>query len=298
MINQNMLKGTGVALVTPFTQNLEIDYVAYKKLLQHVCKHVNYFVVHGTTGESSTTTLAEKNAILKFIVKHNIKNLPIVCGVGGNNTAVVIQNIKGLCLDYVSALLVVTPYYNKPTQEGIYQHYKKIAACTPIPIILYNVPSRTGVNIHVNTIVRLSALEQIIGIKEASGDLLQCIEIAHKIDKDFLLISGDDMLTLPMIAIGAVGTIAVLANALPICFNSMVQYALQGNFSCSKQYTYYLYMLHKLMYKEGNPVGIKQLLHMLNICNTEVRLPLVKGSSTLYKNIQEVYDNMSNLIKK
>ncbi len=288
------LQGTGVALVTPFTQKLTIDYEAYEKLIQHVNPWVDYFVIHGTTGEAATTTVEEKNMLLSYLKKYNTQQKPIVCGIGGNHTTAMIQHMEALNLEGVSALLVVTPYYNKPTQEGIYQHYQTIAARAPAPLLLYNVPSRTGVNMEVDTIVRLSALPHIIGIKEASGDLLQCMQIHHQTSKNFLLISGDDLLTLPMMAIGATGVIGVLSNAVPSLFHNIARHALHHDYVQAKKYSDVLLSIHSLMYQEGNPVGIKQLLHICNICQPYVRLPLVKGSEDLQQKIKIAYHSLSH----
>ena len=212
------LKGTGVALVTPFNDDLSVDFDGLLSLLKHTAQGVDYYVVQGTTGETATTSVEEKASILKFVREHNPKSLPLVYGIGGNNTQAVIETIKSTDLTGVTALLSVSPYYNKPSQEGIYQHFTMVADASPIPVILYNVPGRTQSNIAASTTLRLAKHENIIGIKEASGDLVQCMAIAKDAPKDFLLISGDDLLTTPMMAVGAVGVISVLANAFPTTF--------------------------------------------------------------------------------
>ena len=209
------LYGTGVALVTPFYSDKTIDFVSLKKLLAHTALGVDYYVVMGTTGESVTLSKEEKKEVLEFVRKHNPKKLPIVYGIGGNNTQQVVEEIESTNLRGVSALLSVSPYYNKPSQEGICQHFVRVANASPVPIILYNVPGRTASNLTAVTTLRLAKHKNIIGIKEASGNLEQCMNIAKGKPKDFMLISGDDLLTLPLYAVGGVGVISVLANALP-----------------------------------------------------------------------------------
>ena len=275
------LYGTGVALITPFTDNDEVDYKSLKKLLQHTAKGVDYYVVMGTTGESATLTAAEKKAILEFVKQNNTKKLPIVYGIGGNNTREVLEAIASADLAGVDALLSVSPYYNKPSQEGIFQHFTAIADSSPVPIILYNVPGRTSSNLSAETTLRLSSHRNIIGIKEASGNLEQCMRIARDKPKDFLLISGDDMLTVPLYAMGGKGVISVLANAYPAIFRKMKDLCFGGNFEKASLETFKLLDLNPLMYEESNPVGLKALLEMIGICKAKVRLPLVPASEAL-----------------
>jgi 4-hydroxy-tetrahydrodipicolinate synthase len=277
--------GTGVALVTPFTQSLEVDYKALKKLLNHTAKGVDYYVVMGTTGESPTLGHEEKQAILDFVKANNAKELPIVYGIGGNDTTKVIDEIETTNLNGIDALLSVSPYYNKPSQEGLYQHFKKIADRSPVPVILYNVPGRTGMNMTADTTLRLAEHPNIIGIKEASGNLEQCIRIAKYAPKDFLLISGDDMLTVPVYAIGGKGVISVLANPFPIIFRKMKEHAFAGNIGKAAQEQYKIADINGPMYEEGNPVGAKYVLSKLGIGGLEVRLPLVAASKALQKKI-------------
>lgn len=274
-------QGTGVALVTPFDARLEVDYKGLKDLLDFTSKDVDYFVVQGTTGESTTTSAKEKINILEFVLNNNANQLPIVYGIGGNNTNRVIETIKQTKLDRVSAILSVSPYYNKPTQEGIYQHYVKIADSSPVPVILYNVPGRTMSNITAETTIRLSDHQNIIGIKEASGDLEQCKRIMAAKPADFMLISGDDMLTTAMMSMGAVGVISVLANGFPQIFKRITHTALDNNFEASKQATKSLNGINTLMYTESNPVGIKEVLFQKEVCGNEVRLPLLAASQQL-----------------
>ena len=281
------LYGTGVALVTPFTENEEVDYKSLKKLLNHTAKGVDYYVVMGTTGESATVTSDEKKTILQFVRDNNSKNLPIVFGIGGNNTRQVLDTIKNTDLTGVDALLSVGPYYNKPSQEGIFQHFQTIADASPIPVIVYNVPGRTASNITAETTLRLAAHPNILGIKEASANLEQCMRIARDKPKDFLLISGDDMFSLPLYALGANGVISVLANAYPVAFRKMKEFAFSGNFNRASQEILKLVALNPLMYEESNPVGLKALLLEMGICSEVVRLPLVPASESLRKRISD-----------
>jgi 4-hydroxy-tetrahydrodipicolinate synthase len=284
--------GTGVALVTPFLENGAIDFNSLKKLLRHTAKGVDYFVVMGTTGESATLTKEEKKEVLAFVIANNVTKLPIVFGIGGNNTAEVIETIKDSNLAGVNALLSVSPYYNKPSQEGIYQHFKAIADVSPVPVILYNVPGRTSSNLTADTTLRLAEHKNIIGIKEASGNLEQCMAIAKNKPKDFLLISGDDLLTVPLNAIGGAGVISVLANALPEVFKKMKMYSLAGNFAKASEEQFKLLEINGSMYEEGNPVGVKFLLSQIGICNAEVRLPLIKASSKLQQKVNVAFNSL------
>jgi 4-hydroxy-tetrahydrodipicolinate synthase len=279
------LYGTGVALVTPFDSNLRVDYKGLKKLLRHTAKGVDYYVVMGTTGESATLSAEEKKQVLTFVKENNDAKLPIVYGIGGNNTANVCEAIQSADLSGVAALLSVSPYYNKPSQEGIYQHFLKVADESPIPVILYNVPGRTGSNMTAETTLRLATHSNIIGIKEASGNLEQCMKIAKHMPKDFLLISGDDMLTVPLYALGGKGVISVLANAYPVIFKKMKELSFASNYTKASQELFKLLDINAPMYEEGNPVGLKALLAELAVCSGEVRLPLVKASESLQKRI-------------
>jgi 4-hydroxy-tetrahydrodipicolinate synthase len=286
------LFGTGVALITPFTENLEVDYKALKKLLNHTAKGVDYYVVMGTTGESATVSRQEKKRILQFVKDNNSKSLPIVYGVGGNNTHEVIETLNDTELDGVSAILSVSPYYNKPSQDGIYQHYVAIADRSPLPIILYNVPGRTASNITADTTLRLAQHSNIIGVKEASGNLEQCLKIIKYMPKDFLLISGDDMLTVPLYSIGAKGVISVLANAYPTTFRKMKEFAFANDFKKATLELLKLSDINAPMYEEGNPVGLKALLNQMGICPQYVRLPLAPASENLQDKIQDLTSNV------
>jgi 4-hydroxy-tetrahydrodipicolinate synthase len=282
------LYGTGVALITPFTENLEVDFKALKKLLNYTAKGVDYYVVMGTTGEAATVSSEEKRQILQFVKENNTKNLPIVYGIGGNNTQHVIEAIKKADLKGVDAILSVSPYYNKPPQEGIYQHFKMIADSSPVPIIIYNVPGRTSSNITADTTLRLAEHSNIIGTKEASGNMEQCMTIAMHKPKDFLLISGDDLLTVPLYSIGGKGIISVLANAYPLVFKKMKEFAFAGNYPKASQELFKLLAINGPMYEEGNPVGLKTLLAEMGMCQKSVRLPLVPASVALQKKIAAI----------
>jgi 4-hydroxy-tetrahydrodipicolinate synthase len=283
------LYGTGVALVTPFTATGEIDFKALKKLLGHTARGVDYYVVMGTTGESATVSPEEKKAVLDFVKKNNTAKLPIVYGIGGNHTQQVLDAIRTTDLAGVDAVLSVSPYYNKPSQEGIFQHFKTLADASPRPIILYNVPGRTASNITADTTLRLAAHKNIIGVKEASGNLEQCMNIARKKPKDFLLLSGDDLLTVLIYAIGGKGVISVLANALPVTFKKIKEYAFEGDFDKASLHQFSLLDINGPMYEEGNPVGVKQLLKVMGICENHVRMPLLPASVPLQEKIRLIY---------
>ena len=279
---QNLFKGTGVALVTPFNSELKIDYSSFRKLLEFDAQGgVDYFVVNGTTGESATTNKHEKRALLQFIRDNNPKKLPIVYGTGGYDTLDIVEHVQEMDWTGVDALLSVSPYYNRPSQKGIIAHYRAVADACPVPVIMYNVPKRTGSNMTASTTIELSKHENIIGIKEASGDFGQIVDIVSGKPDDFLLISGDDMCTVPMISLGAIGVISVLANAFPMEMSSMVTAALEGDYKNAKKYLSTLSRINPYMYSEASPVGIKEVLHQLGICENHVRLPLVAPSSEL-----------------
>lgn len=282
------LEGTGVALVTPFYKNKSIDFEGLEKLLIHTAQGVDYYVVMGTTGESATLNQEEKLAVLDFVKTHNPKKLPIVYGIGGNNTASVVASIQQAPLKGVDAILSVSPYYNKPSQEGIYQHFKAIAAASPLPIIVYNVPGRTASNIVASTTLRLAELPKIIGVKEASGNIEQCMNIASKKPNDFLLISGDDLLTLSFYAMGGQGVISVLANAFPQIFQQIKNHSIKGNFNKAALEQFKLLDINGPMYEEGNPVGVKVVLSELGVCEAITRLPLVAASKPLQTRIKSL----------
>ncbi len=283
------LQGLGVALVTPFNEKLQVDFEALSKLLQFTAEGgVDYWVVHGSTGESATIDPAEKKEILQYVQAHNPHQLPIVYGLGGNNTHELLRQIEQMDFQVIDAILSVSPYYNRPSQQGIYEHYKCLAAASPVPIILYNVPARTGSTIAPETVIRLSELSNIIGIKEASGDLVACVEIAKNKPADFLLISGDDIMTIPIMSIGGVGVISVLGNALPQQMRGIAHAMRNQDYAAAQQYQFEVLELQKLVLKGGNPVTIKQILAMLGICEHHVRLPLVPLDTTFLPYLQQV----------
>jgi 4-hydroxy-tetrahydrodipicolinate synthase len=286
-MTKSKFEGTGVALVTPFKTNGVVDFDALARILDYTAQGgVDYYVVSGTTGEPATMSKKEKQELLKFIIKNNSKKLPIVWGAGGNNTQEIVDALQETDLTGVDAILSVSPYYTKPSQEGIYQHYLKIADNSPLPVLLYNVPGRTSANVIATTTLRLAAHKNIIGIKEATSDVTQSIEIAKGKPEDFLLISGDDMLTLPMISYGGVGAISVLANAFPKKFSSMVRQSLQGNFAGASKLLFDFIEINPLMYCESSPVGIKTALAHLGLCADTVRLPLVPAGEKLKVDIK------------
>lgn len=280
----NAFKGTGVALVTPFHDDHSIDFDSLKRLIDHVVSGgVDYLVVLGTTGESATLNSSEKKQVLTACLEYNAGRVPVMLGIGGNNTHAVVNEIKNTDFYGVASLLSVSPYYNKPSQEGIIAHYTAIADASPCPVVLYNIPGRTMSNMTAATTLKLSHHPNIVGMKEASGNLEQCIQIAAAMPKDFLLLSGDDLMTKAMMSIGGSGVISVLANALPETFKKLTH----GSHGEALQATYSLLGLNSLMYQEGNPVGIKNLLmHLGIIASDQVRLPMLKASQELSEQIK------------
>ncbi len=276
------LKGTGVALVTPFHKDGNIDFKSFKKLVDRcIDQKVDYLVPLGTTGESATLTRDEQRAVLDFVSEVTDKRVPIVLGLGGNNTREIVNLMEDCDFDQVDAILSVSPYYNRPSQRGIFQHYKSIANACPVPLILYNVPARTGSNIDAETTLELAhEIKNIIGIKEASGNLEKVMKIIKGKPKDFLVISGDDALTLPILACGGDGVISVIANAYPKDFSEMVRSALEGNFDKARKLNYKLIDIVHAIFVDGNPSGVKGLLSTMNICSEHVRLPLVSVSKS------------------
>jgi 4-hydroxy-tetrahydrodipicolinate synthase len=276
-------KGLGVALVTPFLENGNVDMAGLQRLVEYnIDNGVNYLVVQGTTGESVTLTKEEKHRILEFIIEINNKRLPIVLGIGGNNTAEIVYTLQNTNLIGVDGILSVSPYYNKPSQEGIYQHYKAVAQATDKPIILYNVPGRTMSNVLPETTLKIAReFKNVVGIKEACGNLEQIMKIIQNKPKDFLVISGDDALTLPHLAIGGDGVISVVGNAFPKRFSTLVHSALQGDFITARKAHYELFEVIQNLFADGNPGGVKHVLKDLNICSDHLRLPLVKVNKTV-----------------
>lgn len=284
------IKGTGVALVTPFNEDKSVDYKGLENLLNHVIDGgIDYLVLMGTTGESVTLSKGEKVAVVDFCKKINNSRIPVVLGIGGNNTMQVVEDIKSANLDGIDAILSVSPTYNKPSQEGIYQHYKMISGNCPLPIIVYNVPGRTASNISAQTTVRLANdFENIVAVKEASGDMDQIMKIIKNKPSDFVVLSGDDGLTLPMIHMGAEGVISVIGQSHPKEYSDMVSFGLSGNQEIANQLHNKLYDFYVPLYAEGNPVGIKACLELLGICKSQVRLPLVEASDTIKNELKSL----------
>ncbi len=282
-------RGTGVALATPFDSNGTIDYPALEKVINHVISGgVNYLVALGTTAETPTLNDHEKKDVLAFIIEKNNGRVPVVCGIGGNNTAEVIHQLSTYKLDKVSGILSVAPYYNKPTQEGLYQHFKAIALSTAKPIILYNVPGRTSSNIAPATAIRLAKeFKHIVAVKEASGSLPQNMEIIQNKPTHLAVLSGDDNLVLPQIAAGMEGVISVAANCFTRDFTNMVNLALADDFADARRLHYKLLTGIDLLFVEGNPAGVKCALSCMGLCQNELRLPLVPVSDATNNKISE-----------
>jgi 4-hydroxy-tetrahydrodipicolinate synthase len=277
----NKFHGTGVALVTPFNADGSVDYDGLKNLINYLIEgKVEYLVSLGTTGEASTLNKDEKKKIWEFTAEINNGRLPLIAGIGGNDTNVIAQNIKDFEVNGYEAILSASPYYNKPTQEGIYQHYKALSESSSLPILLYNVPGRTGSNISAETTCRLATdLKNIIAIKEASGNFDQFNQIMRDKPADFMLISGDDPVAMPMISLGAVGVISVIGNALPKQLSDMIRLCLAGDFAKALPLHLSLIEFTRLMFVEGNPAGAKAALKYFGVCDDNLRLPLVKVSS-------------------
>lgn len=283
------LVGMGVALVTPFTNDNLVDVEALTNLVEYQIKNgTDYLVVLGTTAETATLSSLEKELVKQTVVKVNNGRLPLVLGIGGNNTAQVIKEITTTHLEDFDAILSVSPYYNKPTQQGIYSHFKAIAQATTIPIILYNVPSRTGANMAPETVLRLAnEFSHIVAVKEAAGDMAQALQLLKNKPDNFLIISGDDLLALPMTSAGGSGVISVIGQGYPKEFSEMIHLALQGKITKAYSMHYAIMDSISLIFKEGNPAGIKVILEKLGICSSDVRLPLVAASQELNDEIKE-----------
>ncbi len=271
------LRGLGVALITPFTVSKEIDFAALDRMIEHVIAgDADYLVVLGTTGETPTLSESEREAVRKFVAEKAGGRLPLVLGMGGNNTHALVEELKRCDMNGYSAILTVAPFYNKPSQEGLYQHYSAVAKASPLPVVLYNVPGRTGVNISAATTLRLaSEHKNIIAIKEASGNFKQIEEIINHKPEGFQVISGDDALTYPLISLGAEGVISVVGNAFPREFGKMVRLCLTGKFQEALPIHYRFSRLYDELFIDGNPAGVKSLLHDMGLIENELRLPLV-----------------------
>ena len=289
------LQGTGVALVTPFNKEGGVDVPALERLVHtQVENGIDYLVVLGTTAETPTLSTEEKELVKMTVKKANNGRLPMVLGVGGNNTQTIVEQVREVSSEDYTAILSVTPYYNKPSQEGLYQHYKAVAEATELPILLYNVPSRTGVNMDYRTTLRLAKeVPTIIGIKEASGNIVQIMHLLQGRPDNFLVISGDDATALPTVLLGGDGTISVLGQAFPERYSRMIRQGLEGNYKQANTIQYQLLEVMELIFKEGNPVGIKALLTLLEIINTpKVRLPLVSATEGLQRELKTYLEYM------
>ena len=281
------LLGTGVALVTPFKEDFSVDTAALERVVEHCIQGgIDYLVALGTTAESATLSKAEKQLVADVIVRANAGRLPLVLGVGGNNTAAVVEDLRTLDLSEFTAILSVSPYYNRPTQEGIYRHFKAIGEASPIPVIMYNVPARTGSNMLPETTVRLAKdIPNIVAIKEACGDMVQIDQIIKEKPDDFLVISGDDFTALPTVLAGGAGVISVLGQGLPTGFSKMIKQGSQGQSDEAYELHHALLPAMQLIFEEGNPAGIKSIFETLGICSAVVRLPLVEASLGLKNRI-------------
>ncbi|NBU92311.1 MAG: 4-hydroxy-tetrahydrodipicolinate synthase [Flavobacteriia bacterium] len=288
----NEFLGSGVALVTPFDASMQVDFDALKRLVEfQVDNGTDFLVVQGTTGESPTLSMTEKQAVLATVLEVNDGRLSVVYGLGGNNTANIAELLEA-GLDEVDGILSVTPYYNKPTQQGLLAHYRILADSTDLPIILYNVPGRTGTNLSAETTLELSEINNIVAVKEASGNMEQIMQIIKHRPEGFGVLSGDDNLTLPLIAAGADGVISVVANAFPALFSSMVHNALEGKFELARKAHYALFDITKMLFEQGNPGGVKSALAHLEIMEDFMRLPLYPISEELKQRIEKEVDRI------
>ena len=284
---RKILSGTGVALVTPFSTDETIDYVALGKLIDFdIDNGVEYLISLGTTGETPTLTKQEKLDIVNFTYEKVNGRVPVVVGIGGNNTNEVVENLKNFPLEKATAVLSASPYYNKPSQEGIYQHYKALAAASPKPIILYNVPGRTGSNMTAETTLRLAKEKNIAGMKEASGNMVQCMHILRNRPQDFLVVSGDDHVAMPLIACGMDGVISVAANCFPKDFSEMIRQSLKGDFAAARPLHYKCLEGNDLLFAENNPAGVKAFLFELGIIKNVLRLPVVPLSDAIHQKVK------------
>ncbi|AXB57399.1 4-hydroxy-tetrahydrodipicolinate synthase [Flavobacterium fluviale] len=287
------LIGTGVALVTPFKKDFSVDIEALQRIVNFsIDGGVEYLVVMGTTAENATLTTEEKELVIKTVIDVNKGRLPLVLGVGGNNTMQIVEELKTRDFSAFEAILSVSPYYNKPTQEGIYQHFKAIAEASPIPVILYNVPGRTSSNMLPSTVIRLANdFENVVAIKEAAGDMAQAMQIIKNAPKDFLVISGDDMLALPIVLAGGAGVISVIGQGFPKEFSEMIRLGLNKKAADAFKTHYFLSDSIDMIFEQGNPAGIKQIFQALGIADNTVRLPLVSVDDSLAERLNEFVKN-------
>ena len=292
---KNKLRGTGVAIITPFKSNDDIDFDALEKLIEHLITNgVEYIVSLGTTGETPTLSKTEQQQIINCTLEKINGRVPVVAGVGGNNTKEVIDHLNDFPLDKITAVLSSSPYYNKPSQEGIFQHYKVLSEASPIPIILYNVPGRTGSNISGDTTIRLAKeCKNIQGIKEASGNMIQCMHILKNKPEDFLMVSGDDHIALPLIACGSDGVISVAANCFAKDFSELIRFALKNDFENAARLQYKLLEGFDLLFAENNPAGVKAFLFEMKFIQNKLRLPLVPLSENLHEKVKHFVSQIS-----
>ncbi len=284
---QEQLRGTGVALVTPFAADFSVDFAALGQLIQFVLDNgVDYLVTLGTTGETATLTEQEKQEIIQFTYKVAAGKVPVVVGIGGNNTQELLHQLATYPLEQAAAVLSASPYYSKPSPAGIIAHYKAVAAASPKPVVLYNVPGRTASNLTADMTLTLAQVPNIIGIKEASGNMVQCMHLIKQAPADFLIVSGDDHLTLPLIACGMQGVISVAANCFPRPFAQMVKHALQGDFAAARPLHYQCLEGNDLLFAENNPAGVKAFLTELGIIKNVLRLPLVPLSAPVHQQVK------------
>lgn len=295
---REQLRGTGVAIITPFTADGSVDFDALGNLIDFILRDgVEYIVTLGTTGETPTLSIEERIDIIEFTYEKVNSLVPIVVGVGGNDTRALVEEIETLPLQKATAILSASPYYSKPSQEGLFAHYKTLAAATPKPLLLYNIPGRTGRNMTAETIIRLATeVDNIAGIKEASGDMAQCMRILRDKPADFLVVSGDDALSLPQIACGMQGVISVAANCFPKKFSEMVRLCLKGDFKTAKRLNDELIDAYELLFIENNPAGVKAVLAELGLIENHLRLPLVPLSEGPHHSIRE-YLSVSNMVR-
>lgn len=294
-MTQTKFKGLGIALVTPFKEDESVDFEALGRLLDYQIQNgVDYIVALGTTAETPTLSEDEKREVRKFVLAKVNGRVPVVLGVGGNNTRAIVETLKNDDMEGIDAILSVVPYYNKPSQEGIFQHYSAVAEASKVPVILYNVPGRTGVNMTAETTLRLARkYDNIVAIKEASGNIVQMNDIIKNKPKDFMVISGDDGITYPLITMGAVGVISVIGNAFPKEFGKMVRLALQGDYPSAREIHHRFTELFDLLFVDGNPAGAKCMLSIMGYINNKLRLPLVPTRITTFEKIRGVLDSLN-----
>lgn len=290
----NTFKGTGVAIITPFRDDLSIDFKALETLVEYqITNGIDYLVVLGTTGETATLTADEKRAVVDMVIDVAAGRVPVVIGIGGNNTQAVVNDIKQQDFADIAGLLSVAPYYNKPNQEGLYEHYKAVAAASPVPVIIYNVPGRTGANINAGTLIRLyTDFDNIVAVKEACNQMPQIMELMRSKPEGFGVISGDDALALPITLLGGDGVISVVANAMPKQFSGMIKMALMGKIQEAKQMHYPLLPLIDQLFVDGNPAGIKAVLELKGMIKAKLRLPLTPATAQTYSRIRELLNGL------